>query len=75
MSIVTFRLPSLAKIMGMRGSVDLHRLFDLKLALIDAFFKATEGRGGALAGLEEAALAIARAYDGEMEIRLKCSPA
>ena len=74
-SDLPFRMPSLAKIMGMRGSVDLHRLFDLKLALIDAFFEATEGRGGAFAGLEEAASAVTRAYNGEMEIRLKCSPA
>ena len=60
----------------MRGSVDLHRLFDLKLALIDAFFKATEGRGGApMAGLESGVGHRSRAYDGEMEIRLKCSPA
>ena len=43
-SDLPFRMPLFGEDHGYEGVGRFYRLFDLKLALIDAFFEATEGR-------------------------------
>ena len=55
----------------MKGKVNLHRLFDLKLGLLDVFFENVESEDAS--GLESAVKAYAEGYRDEMQIRLKCA--
>lgn len=70
-SDLPFRMPTLASQIGMKGKVNLHRLFDLKLGLLDVFFENVESEDAS--GLESAVKAYAEGYRDEMQIRLKCA--
>jgi platelet-activating factor acetylhydrolase len=80
-SDIAFRMPAIARRIGMKGDVDARRLFEMKLGLIDFFIEAATaieawGDQGERVKLRSSALELLRTYRDEgITVRVKCSSA